>query len=115
MTLLLKSIEYATGAPYFWGSMGFTAAIAVFVGAAIYDGHLNQVKKALISVLSYAGMVVWVTSSRIANTLSISGKEPNPERPLGSIVALICVTASWVLGVLIGVLIFRYKYKDKYK
>jgi len=110
--LLRDSIEYAINAPYFWSSIGFTIATAMFVGAAIYDGHLDHVKKALVSVLSYALLVFWVTYSRVASIISVPDYELHPERPIGSLVALIVVTSAWVIGVFLGVLVFTYhRYK----
>lgn len=112
---LLEGIEYATKAPYFWGSMGFTTATAMYVGAAIYDGQLDQIKKALISVLSYSFLLIWTTFSRLMHTMSLDPSEIlHPERPIGNLVALICVTVAWVFGITLGVLVFRLKYGGRH-
>jgi len=115
--LLKQAVIYVTNAPFFWGSMGFTVAIAMFSGVLLYDGHLNQIKKGFVSVVSYASIIFWVTISRVLQTTSnpeFMNQTVHPEYAYAGAISLIFITLSWLLGILIGVLIFRYKYKGRH-
>src|SRR3990167_8523840 len=114
--LLRLALLYVTDAPFFWGSMGFTSAIAMFTGVLLYDGHLNQIRKGLVSVLSYASMVFWITTSRVLTPEHIQflkTQSVHPEYAFAGLISLISITFSWIFGIVLGVLIFRVKYKGK--
>lgn len=115
LELLKETVTYVTGNPYFWGSMGFTVAIAMFAGVLIYDGHLNQVKRGLVSVLSYACMLFTVNAFRVIDTVRnplFSFSTTEPYRVYASLVSLVIVTLAWLLGLILGVCLFKHKYKD---
>lgn len=110
-----QTVAYVTSSPFFWGSMGFTVAIAMFAGVLIYDGHLNQVKRGLLSVMSYACLLFTVNAFRVIDTISdpsFSRSTTEPYRVYASLVTLVAVTLAWLLGLLLGVFLFRHKYKD---
>ena len=108
------TLKYVINAPFFWGSMGFTVAIAMFAGVLLYDGQMNQVKKGAISVLSYASTIFWVTVSRILETTGSPGyKTYNPEYAYAGIMTLVLITLSWMLGITLGVRVFKYIYRGK--
>lgn len=111
--LIIKSIQYVVGGSMFWGAMGFTTAVGMFIGAMIYDGELNQAKKGLLSVISYAIMLGWVNLARISESISLPdfNLQQHPEYAPAGVVTLVIVTLAWTLGVLLGVAIFRHKYK----
>lgn len=107
------AIDYVVSNPFFWGSMGFTSATAMFTGVLIYDGHLDQVKKGLISVLSYACLLFMTNALRVAETISNPSflySTTEPHRVYASLVSLVATTIAWVFGLLLGVSVFRHKY-----
>jgi len=102
----LMCVDYITTAPFFWGSMGFTTAVGMFIGAVIYDGNLPDVKKGIVSILSYACMLFWIISSRVFNGISTALQ---PERALASLLTIMIVTVFWVFGVYLGVWVLNLR------
>jgi hypothetical protein len=100
-------IEYIVMAPFFWQSMGFTTAIAMFVGAVIYNGDLNQARKGIISVTSYAIMILWVIFSRIFNIYDFSDPTFKPAMAFASIITIAFVSFFWLVGIIFGVFIYK--------
>lgn len=96
----------------FWGSMGFTTAMAMFVGVMMFDGNMEQTKKGTIAVLSYAGMILWTTTIRILPNAIDRGFIYADGRPFAGIATIIFLTLAWLLGILIGVNIFRLRNKE---
>ena len=113
---LRQSVSMVINAPYFLGSMGFTVAIAMFVGAIIYDGLIEQAKKATVGLFCYIAMLLWVNLIRISEGLSkfeqsAIDQTPNFANAYNGVVTIFFLTIFWHLGVLIGVNIFRFKKK----
>jgi hypothetical protein len=95
--------------------MGMTSAVAMFTGAMIYDGDLNQVKKGLLSVGSYAIMLFWMILARVQNTLNNVPLDPkHPEYAIAGMISIAAITVAWLLGIELGVLIFNRKYRGKH-
>lgn len=106
--ILLESIQYITSAPLFWGTMGFITAMAMFIGVILYDGKLSEVGKALVGILTYAGMLLWVTMIRLSN-IEIG----NHVQAYAGIVTILFVTLFWCLGLFVGVLMASIKGWEK--
>lgn len=115
--VILSSLEYVVNGAMFWGAMGFTTAIGMFVGALLYDGELDQARKGLLSVLSYACMLLWVNFHRVNETLASKNFDfgNHPEYAPAGTITVIVVSIAWILGVLIGVFLFRRKYKGMHR
>jgi hypothetical protein len=115
IAIVLSTLEYILGAPYFWGAMGFTTAIGMFTGALLYDGRIDQTGKGILSVLSYASMIIWMNLTRVSNILH--GNLDIGHSQIGMAFAgtatVIAVTIAWLVGMLLGVLIINIKYKEK--
>lgn len=112
--LIKLASQYVFNGPYFWGSMGFTTAMGMFVGALLYDGNMKEANKGVLSVLSYFIMLFWVNGTRVNETTSKPTfllETMHPEYAHAGTVTLLAVTVAWVLGVLLGVGIFTYKYR----
>lgn len=107
---LFEVIKYVTNAPMFWGSMGFTTAIAMFIGALVYDGELEQASKGVFSVVSYVIMLLWVMISRVLSSLNTVGLN-EPAKAWAGTLTILLITIFWLIGILLGVLILRTKYK----
>lgn len=116
MDQIIATFNYISQAPFFWMGMGFTTAIAMFVGAIIFDGNLPQASKGLVSVGSYAAMLFWLNSARVTDTINDRAaqgiKTLHPEMVWAGIMTLLLVTLAWVLGVFLGVFIVSRKHKD---
>ena len=111
--LFMQTILYVINAPLFWASMGMTTAIAMFIGAMIYDGQLTEVRKGILTIGSYVFMLLWMTISRIFNMIDST---PNriSEMTFAGTLSIVFVSIAWTLGVFLGVLIFNLRYKGKH-
>ena len=112
LKLLFNAFLYMQNGPFFWQSFGFTIAIAMFIGAAVYDGHVDQAKKGLISVGSYAFMLLWITLARVTQTYLNShgfSYTTKPEYALAGVITLIFVSLAWMIGISLGVWVFKIK------
>jgi len=111
MELLLQSLNYVTTAHFFWASMGSTTALGMFIGAILFDGNLKQLSKGLFTIISYAGMLMWALSSRAFEALSTTS---TPDRAFASTITVVLITLAWTIGVLSGVFVLRFKYRNKH-
>lgn len=100
--ILLDALLYVVTAPYFWPSMGFTTATAMFVGVLLHDGNLRQVAKAEVTILTFAIFLIVTTVPRVASHNISAQHLPGA---LGGLTTIICVTFFYTLGLLLGVLI----------
>lgn len=106
MDFFLPAFPYVMGDMYFWPSMAFTTMIAIFVGAIVYDGIIEDVKKAVITLTSYIILLFIVNFTRISPLLKNVAPE-NRQMPFAGIVSLILVTAFYLLGLWLGVRIVK--------
>lgn len=111
MEAIVGSFSYVVNANFFWGSMGFTVATAMFMGAMIYDGHMKQLSKGVVTIISYMGLLVLTTGSRIlplfeSGTLSLERQT----MALAGISTIVIVTFFWAIGLFIGVTILKKKH-----
>ena len=109
LNALLQSLEYVYNQNMFWGSMGFTVAISLFVGVMLYDGNIEKTKKGTVATLSYTFMLIFTTIARITPLAIEKNFIFSNGQPLAGIATIIYITAFWVLGVVIGVNIFKLK------
>jgi len=100
----ISVLEYVCSAPYFWGSMGFTTALGMFIGAILYDGNLTQASKGGFTVLTFAGMLLWTTSVRLYHSSII-----NPTLAYSGVMTTLLVSLFWVLGLILGVWVLSLK------
>lgn len=108
MDVIIKTLEYISCAPYFWSAMGMTTAIAIFIGALLYDGNVTQTRKGIISILSYVGLLLFVTQSRISYYMNI-GEVGMYHQAYAGIATIFIITFFWILGIILGVTMFRIK------
>lgn len=112
--MFINSLIYIINAPYFWGSMGFTVGMAMFIGAYIYDGNMEQVKRGTAALGSYVSMLLWFTSIRVYHSTHgltvFNGNKP--ELALASIVTILVLTVAWLSGMLIGVYLIHRLHKE---
>lgn len=110
MNPISAGIIYVMHAPYFWGSMGFTTASALFIGAYIYGGDVTNLKKGIIMVLSYGLMICWTNIMRVTNALAGINMPPSVlPMAYASTISLISITIFWLIGIALGVIWFKFK------
>lgn len=107
---LYQSLLYVSQQNLFWGSMSFTTCIGMFVGVLLFDGNIEATKKGMVATLSYGSMIAWTTFVRILpNAIENNFKFVNAQ-PFAGLATLIYITFFWILGVCIGVNIFKFKH-----
>lgn len=110
---LLPSALYVTSDPYFWPSMAITVIIGYLVGAVIYDGILRDVSKAIVTVFSYAFMIVSVSATRIFPQIMGPNSIIDRTKPLAGLWTIFFVTIFYLIGMWIGVVLCRYAVKNQ--
>jgi len=100
--ILLCTINYVIWDTFFWPSMAFTTTIGVFIGAVIYDGLLDDIRKMILSLTIYAIIITTVNLTRIVPLFDVT-TIIDPSKPFASTVTLIFVTLFYLLGMYIGV------------
>lgn len=109
LKMLLDSLIYVANQNMFWGAMGFTTAMAMFIGVILYDGNVNESRKGIVAVLIYAGMILWTTSIRVIPNAVNRNFIYSNGRPFATIATVIYITIAWVIGIYIGVNFFKHK------
>lgn len=111
----MDSFVYVANQNMFWGTMGFTTAMAMFIGVLLYDGNLDQAKKGIWAVLSYVFMLVWLNMVRIFPITASPNyvyHENNYGMAYAGIATITYITIAWLLGILIGVRLFKHKHYE---
>lgn len=102
MIYLIEAFKYVTNDSYFWISMSITTCIGIFIGAVLYDGLLNEVKKLVFSILSYAFLILMTNVSRIMPIIN-SGSVHDTKQPFAGTVTILFVTIFYLFGLWLGV------------
>ena len=108
-SLVLDSLKYVAGQNAFWESMGFTSAMATFVGVLLFNGNVDHAKRGTIAVFAYAIMLLWTTFARILPNAIERNFIYQDGRAFASIVTIFYITVFWLFGILIGVNVFKFR------
>lgn len=111
MNFFIQSIKYVALANGFFGSMGFTTAIGMLIGAIIHNGDLKKAAKGVVTTLAYAFMVTLTGFLRVFP--NISGGSVFEKSYAGTITPVV-VAMFYVCGIGIGVFIVSLVHK-KYR
>lgn len=91
--------------------MGLTTSIAMFVGASIYNGNFEQAKKGVFAVGSYGTMLAWTIFSRVLPNALERNFVYSDGRAFAGLVTIIYVTIFWMLGIGMGVTVYKWTKK----
>lgn len=97
---IVEAFKYIVDDPYFWPSMAFTTMVGIYVGAILYNGDVEQVRKGIIGLLSYTLLLVVTLASRVLPKL---GETSLVHQPLAGLETVLVVTAAYLVGMLVGV------------
>lgn len=103
--LFRQSLIFVASDQYFWFGMGLTFAISMFVGAIIYNGDMAQAKKGLVTISSYAMLLIYVNVARIGPQLT---HVVNPSQPFAGIATILYLTVFYVAGMVWGVGMLKF-------
>lgn len=109
----MEAIMYVVKDPYFGMAMSMTIASSLFIGAAIYDGLIDDVKKAIITIAYYAFLIAGTNLTRILPIIA-SGNVHDVRQPLAGVVTLGFITIAYLLGMYVGVKIVNRVHKGKH-
>ena len=104
---IATSSAYVAQAPQFWPTMGTIMGISVFIGAIIYDGQMKEATRGIITLVSYCVLLFWMTITRV-----MSNYRPgitDPELALASATSIVMTSFFFIMGILLGVFVFKYK------
>ena len=104
MNEIIESLRYVVSGNMFWGSMGFTTAIGMFIGASVHNGDLKSIKKGVITTMCYAMLASWTHLLRVFPNI-IDGKIY--QKTYAGSITLMCVAIFYILGICLGVLLIR--------
>lgn len=110
--LFMDSLKYVMNQNMFWATMGFTTGMAMFVGVLLYDGNLDQAKKGIWAIFSYAFMIVWLNFIRIFPITSASNFVNDMDHSgmaYAGVATIFYITIAWLIGIFIGVNLFKHK------
>ena len=108
----IESATYVASDAYFLPSMAATAIIGLFVGAVVYDGCVQDLKKMLISLFSYATLIMMVTAERVIP--SFYDGVFRTHHPFSGIATILSVTLFYLLGMVVGVWITNKAHPQHY-
>lgn len=100
---IILTINYITGASFFYQTMGMTAAASIFLGAAFYNGEIKQMWKAVIVVITYASLLLLAITSRVNQALQDPSMPHNVHLAYASSITILFLTIYYILGLIIGV------------
>lgn len=103
---ITRAAQYVISDPYFYGSMAVTILMGMFIGAIIYNGDFQQVKKGLISIISYFILIVITQLARIFPKLT-DVSENQYHQPLAAIETIIFITIAYIFGMIWAVILVR--------
>lgn len=107
-TELYKSMIYVAQADYFYQAMASVTIIAMFIGSLLYNGDLNQLKKAMLTIFSYGGMISLTNVARIiTSTAGVRRHLMADGQAFNGTTTVIYVTLFYMLGVGLGVLVHK--------
>ena len=110
---LLMSFAYIAKDPYYWPSMAVTVMIGLFIGAVIYDGCVEYVKKFLISSLFLVMLISTVSVLRIGPQLNNFTQMTHGE-PLAGLATIISVTFFYLVAMVVGVRVTNHVHKGNH-
>ena len=99
-------VAYVSNGSGFWGSMGFATATAMIIGALLYDGRSYDLKKGVITIFTYSFFIFITIFSRILPVLPRVA-EKNIPQAFASLTTILLVTLFYLLGLVLGVTVFR--------
>ena len=97
MLILLKTAEYVTQAPYFWQTMGWITACAMFLGATIYNG-VSKLTKWLVTTIPYT-ILIMVTNIIRIHQFDVNGHI----QAYAGTMTILFVSFFYFLGMIVGV------------
>lgn len=114
LSILGTSFAYMVKVPFFWPSMGMTAAISMFIGPLFFNGNLGTSLRALSAKMLFATMMFWLSVSQIIDATQNHPHLLTPGvKAVSYVVALniVVVTIAWIFGFMLGILIFKNQRK----
>lgn len=110
MQEIITSAKYVIDGNLFWQSMGMTTATAMFIGASLFHASSKtSFQKAVWSILAYAGFLIFTSFARVQPNIS---QGVITVKTYASSLTTLFITASYVLGMIIGYWILRGKEKS---
>jgi hypothetical protein len=99
-----KSLIFVAHAEYFWQAMAAVTIISMVIGALIYNGDLTELKKAILTIFTYGGMVALTNMARIITSeAGVKRNLMNEGQAFNGTTTVIYVTLFYLVGISLGV------------
>jgi hypothetical protein len=113
---MTKSLIFVAQADSFYQAMAAVTIVSMLIGSLIYNGDLNQLKKAALTISSYGGMIILTNISRILSSdtgikraMMLNGQAFN------GTTTVIYVTLFYIIGIALGVWVHKHARKESNK
>lgn len=104
-------IGYVINAQGFYLGIGMTIASGMFVGATIYNGELNLLRKGLWTIGFYAGFLLIINISRVLETIERAGGTQRLDMAWAGTNTIIITSVAYTIGMVIGVWVTKIAHK----
>jgi hypothetical protein len=111
MDSILSSINYVAGDKYFITAMSLVAMSGMYIGAIIYDGLIEEIKRVTIVILSYAVLLTITNIGRLSAYIMDSTIDMS--QPYAGTVSIFFVTIFYMAGMWLGVYIVNRAHNKK--
>jgi len=101
----MQSLIYVISAPYFYLGIGMTIATSIFIGASLFNGDLEKLRKGLLTVGGYAFFLIAITYTRVFAQAAQPGS--NHTLAYAGLWTWLIITTCYFSGLILGVTIVK--------
>lgn len=110
----LNVVQFIINGPYFWGSLGFTTASGMLIGAGLWNGDKVKVRKAVFSLGIFGLFYFFVNGLRVNGAVPVVEiLQPGiPAMAWASTLTFLFVLLAYILGLWFGVLLLHRRHHE---
>lgn len=106
--VIADSFIHTMQATGFWQAMAMVTIISTMIGSIIYNGDVNALRKAIIAIFTYGGLIMLTNIARVWGIGLENLYYPSGEiRALYPIATIVYVTFFYIAGIYCGVCIHK--------
>lgn len=99
---ICRSFTYVVFAPFFWQAMALVTIISMFVGVLVYNGDLGKLGKTTMTIITYGGMIMLTSITRIYSYTQFSFAQMLQGQGLAGPMTILIVTIFYLIGLYLG-------------
>lgn len=114
LTELQKSLVFVAQSDYFYQAMAAVTIVGMLIGSMLYNGDLNQLKKATLTIFAYGSLIAMTNVARIISSeAGVTRNLMHQGQAFNGTTTIVYVTFFYLIGVVVGVFIHRGVRKEK--